>query len=149
MPLLLLHLAATWFMVGLIWFVQVVHYPLYDRVGQTEFAGYEHLHTVRTTWVVLPVMFLELGTGIALLWLRPAGIAGAAVLIGLLLLGAIWASTFLLQVPQHDRLRLGFDGAAHLRLVVTNWLRTAAWSARGLLTLWFLLAAKGFDVPHA
>lgn len=27
-PILVVHAAATWFMVGLIWFVQVVHYEL-------------------------------------------------------------------------------------------------------------------------
>ena len=32
--LLLLHAAATLFMTGLIWFVQVVHYPLFARVGE-------------------------------------------------------------------------------------------------------------------
>lgn len=31
--LLLVHAAATWAMVGLVWFVQVVHYPLFAQVG--------------------------------------------------------------------------------------------------------------------
>ena len=33
MLLLLLHAGATFFMCGLIWFVQIVHYPLFAQVG--------------------------------------------------------------------------------------------------------------------
>ena len=36
--LLSIHLFATAGMVGLIWFVQVVHYPLFSRVGAVGFA---------------------------------------------------------------------------------------------------------------
>ncbi|MDQ5964129.1 MAG: hypothetical protein QG625_283 [Cyanobacteriota bacterium erpe_2018_sw_39hr_WHONDRS-SW48-000098_B_bin.30] len=39
--LFVLQTAATWFMTGLIWFVQVIHYPLYARIGEAEFAVYE------------------------------------------------------------------------------------------------------------
>jgi hypothetical protein len=35
--LLLANAAATFFMVGVIWFVQVVHYPLFARVGTLDF----------------------------------------------------------------------------------------------------------------
>ena len=36
--LVVAHAAATLFMVGVIWFVQVVHYPLMARVSASEFA---------------------------------------------------------------------------------------------------------------
>ncbi len=42
--LLAVHLAATAAMTGLIWFVQVVHYPLFDLVGRAQFVGYEAAH---------------------------------------------------------------------------------------------------------
>ena len=85
---LLLHLAATLFMVGLIWFVQVVHYPLMGSVGRPEFVAYERKHTRRTAWVVGPPMLIELATGILLLWVRPSGISLVEVLGGVGLLGA-------------------------------------------------------------
>jgi sterol desaturase/sphingolipid hydroxylase (fatty acid hydroxylase superfamily) len=67
------NLAATWFMVGLIWFVQVVHYPLFAAVPAGEpFAAYHRQHVRRTTWVVAPVMLVELVTAVALLLARPA-----------------------------------------------------------------------------
>ena len=45
----------------------------------------------------------------------------------------------LLQVPQHRILEGGFDPAAHRFLVSSNWVRTIAWTARGVVAL-FLLA---------
>jgi hypothetical protein len=40
-----------------------------------------------------------------------------------------------LQAPRHVALRRGFDPSVHARLVATNWIRTAAWSARSVLAL--------------
>ncbi len=131
----LAHLASTWFMAGLIWFVQVVHYPLFDGVGREAFAEYESRHAARTTWVVGPPMLVEAASAILLLWLHPAGVAEWQAWTGLGLLAPIWISTALVQVPCHDRLAAGFDASTHRRLVATNWLRTAAWTARGALVL--------------
>jgi hypothetical protein len=132
--LLAAHAFVTLFMTGLIWFVQVVHYPLFDRVGKAEFAGYEQQNTRRTGWVVGGPMLLELGLAAALAW--SAG--GIAAWCGLGLLGIIWLSTAVGQVPLHRRLERGFDEAAHRRLVLGNWVRTIAWSLRGVLAVLML-----------
>jgi hypothetical protein len=131
-PLLAVHAGATLFLVGLIWFVQMVHYPLFAAVGTAGFAAYAEAHAERTTWVVAPVMLIELVSALSLLRYR---LPRAAVVAGVVLLAIVWASTFLLQVPRHGILAGGFDAAAHQGLVATNWLRTAAWTARGILAL--------------
>jgi hypothetical protein len=41
----------------------------------------------------------------------------------------------------HERLGHGYADWAHRRLVQTNWIRTVAWTARGVLVLWMLVAA--------
>lgn len=136
------HALATCGMVGLIWFVQVVHYPLMARVGAEVYPAYQRAHATRTTWVVAPLMLTEAATAAALLWLlrgQPWGLAAAWVGVGLL--AAIWASTFLLQVPAHERLAAGFDADAHRRLVSSNWIRTFAWTARGMLAIALLYPA--------
>jgi hypothetical protein len=43
--------------------------------------------------------------------------------------------------PRHETLRHGFDPSAHAALLATNWIRTAAWSARSVLLLLVLRAA--------
>jgi hypothetical protein len=138
MIVLLIHLASTWFMTGLIWFVQVVHYPLFNQVGESVFSRYETIHTQSTTWVVGPVMLAELFSAGWLLWLAPEGIPGWKLWAGAGLLGIVWVSTALLQVPQHGILASGFDQRAYETLVSTNWIRTVGWSLRGLLALWML-----------
>ena len=63
----LAHVAATLFMVGLIWFVQIVHYPLFGSVGRGGFAGYSQAHSRLTGFVVGPPMLVEAGTAVALM----------------------------------------------------------------------------------
>ena len=147
--LLLIHAGATLYMVGLIWFVQVVHYPLFAAVGAPDYGTYQQAHMRRTTFVVLPPMVVELTTAamLALPPLRPAAVpsfAGGAGLIAVLL---VWAVTFLVSVPAHRRLSSGFDQRAHARLVASNWLRTALWSLRGGLALWMLHISSTPDLP--
>ena len=138
--LFLAHVAATLYMTGLIWCVQIVHYPLFASVGDSEFSTYEQRHTALTTWVVGPPMLVEGITALILFWLRPGGVTGAQLWMGVALLAIIWISTAFLQIPCHEVLSQEFDKAVHQRLVWTNWLRTAAWSLRTLLVLWMAWA---------
>jgi hypothetical protein len=110
-------------------------------VGATEFARYESDHARLTSYVVVLPMLAELACAAALAWLRPGGPLGVLAWLGLGLVLVIWASTFLLQVPQHGVLGGGFDARAHQLLVSSNWIRTAVWSARGVLALWMLRLA--------
>jgi hypothetical protein len=131
---LLANFAATWFMVGLIWFVQLVHYPQFAGVGSDAFVAYHRRHTRFTTYVVAGPMIAE-GITAVLLAARPgaAGVSPVIAWAGLGLLVVIWFSTALLQVPRHNELSGGFDVRAGTRLCRTNWLRTTAWTARGVL----------------
>jgi hypothetical protein len=135
--MLLLHAAATWFMVGLIWMVQLVHYPLFGQVGEDKFAAYARQHTRAISWLVGPPMLIELACALLLVLWPPLGGAWAAW-GGLGLLALIWLSTALFQVPAHTRLQQGFDPLLHRGLVQSNWLRTVGWSLRGLLAMWML-----------
>ena len=131
-------IAATLYMTGLIWFVQVVHYPLLGAVGQSDFSAYERRHMSLTTWVVAPPMLVEATTAILLFWFRPPGVTTWQLGGGIILLTLIWLSTAYLQVPCHETLLIGFDVKVHQRLITTNWIRTIAWSLRGVLVLWML-----------
>ncbi|MFO8074706.1 MAG: hypothetical protein R6T85_01150 [Egibacteraceae bacterium] len=139
--LLLAHAAATWAMVGLIWTIQLLHYPLFAAVGDGAFAGYEAAHTRRITALLALPWGVEAATTLALAALAPPGAARALAWGGALLLAGILASTVLLQVPRHRVLSEGFDPAAHRRLVATNWLRTVLWTARGAIALALLVVA--------
>ena len=132
----LLHVLSTLVMVGVIWVVQVVHYPLFAGVGGAGWAAYEAGHQARITPVVGPAMLVELVTAVWLVLDRPAAFPAWAVVVGAALVGVVWASTAFVQVPLHAALGGAFDAGAHARLVATNWVRTVAWTVRGGLVLW-------------
>ena len=129
-PLFVAHAALTWAMAGLIWTIQLVHYPLFSGVPADRFPAWHRRHTRRITVLAAPGMLGEaLTAGLLLL----AGCREPAFLWSLPLLAVVFASTFLVQVPLHGRLAAGWDPGAHTALVRTNWWRTAAWSARAML----------------
>ena len=135
MNVLLVHAGSTLVMMGLIWFVQVVHYPLFTHVPEHAFVAYEAAHTQRTAYVVGPPMAAEGLTALALVASPPDGVSQLLAFGSLAVLGLVTASTFLLQVPLHSRLAQRWAAADAHRLVQTNWIRTVGWSVRGVLAL--------------
>lgn len=138
---LVVNAATTWLMAGVIWIVQVVHYPLFARVGADGFPAYHAAHSNRISYIVGPAMLTEAATALALVVAPPEGVAAWMAWAGLGLVAVAWLATAALAIPQHGRLSLGFDPAAHARLVADNWVRTAAWSARGVLVAAMLVTA--------
>lgn len=131
--LLLAHAASTWFLTGLIWTIQLVHYPLFSLADRGRYAAFAAAHNARITPLVGPPMVLEALLSVWLVFDRPEGLPGWWPWTGLALVGVIWASTILLQVPMHGRLAAGFDTHAHAVLVGSNWVRTIAWTLRAVL----------------
>lgn len=125
--------AVSWYLTGLIWTIQVVHYPLFDLVGAASFVTYEAAHTVRITAIVGPAMLLECGLALWFALVPPAIGPRWTWQLGAGLVGLIWVSTGFLQVPMHDQLARGFSTETHGALVLTNWIRTVSWTIRSLL----------------
>ena len=140
-PLVLaaVHVFATVYMCGLIWFVQVVHYPLHGLVGPDEFQSYQAAHVQRTSLVVVAPMLVEAVSAAVLTLRAPAVVPAWLLLSGFVLLLVAWLSTAFLSVPTHASLEQGFTDAAHARLVSTNWIRTLAWSGRAVIALMILI----------
>ncbi|MEM6469796.1 MAG: hypothetical protein AAF802_09615 [Planctomycetota bacterium] len=133
----LINLVSTWYLVGLIWMVQIVHYNLFDRVGSEGFVRYETDHSALITPIVGPPMLIELGTAFLLVVACPAGVSRPAMIAGLVAVIAIWLSTAFIQVPCHARLSEGFSERDYELLVGTNWIRTVLWTVRGILMTYF------------
>ena len=126
------HYASTWALVGVIWTIQLVHYPLFAQVGRDTFTAYHQRHTTQITWVVAPLMLTELVTAASLVM---SGSRDPWLLVSLVPLAFNWLSTWMVQIPLHDTLAAGFDAHAHDRLLATNWWRTVAWTVRGVCLL--------------
>jgi quinol-cytochrome oxidoreductase complex cytochrome b subunit len=132
----------TTMMTGVIWVVQIVLYPLFkpyaDRGEVEELEKLHQYYTPKITFVVLPLMFIELGLA---LWSLALERSLIQVVLLALVLGA-WAVTFFISVPCHNIVTNSGEALkkqqAVTRLIHTNWLRTCFWSARACV-LWFFL----------
>lgn len=135
-------------MCGLIWFVQIVHYPLFAsevfaRTDTADASRYADENQRRTAPVVIPPMLVEAATAAIIAVSPPPAIGRPAALAGVAMVAALWLSTVLVQMPLHARLKQeGHTPATVTALVNSNWLRTILWSARALLALWMLHAAR-------
>jgi hypothetical protein len=135
----LLQILTTFFMTGVIWIIQIVHYPLFRFVGAERYGEHQIAHQTQISYVVAPTMIVEAITAALITFYPPKNADAWLLWFGLILTAVIWASTFFLQVPLHERLSTGFDAETHRTLVATNWIRTAAWTLRSTLILWLLI----------
>jgi hypothetical protein len=127
---------------GVTWFVQIVVYPLFAKVGAEEYINY---HTYYARQIPLPVIlpgFTHFLLPIALVFYRPEsvplGIALANVACGLLSL----VVTVALEIPRHDRLEKGGKQDEVIReLIRYNWPRTFGIMGSAFLSLMMLMQA--------
>lgn len=128
------HFFCAAYMTGIIWFVQLVHYPMLHLTDGADTRSGHREYTRRMGFVVMPVMLAELF--LQGLWVIKA--PSALAWLGAELLCIIWLSTFFLQVPCHKKLETTFDRKIQSKLVRTNWIRTVAWTFRALLLAWWI-----------
>lgn len=125
--------ASAWVMTGVIWFVQVVHYPLLAVVPVESARRTAVEHQARTARVVMVPMAVE---GVTTLWLmfdRPADMPWWLAWAGGVCVAVALLSTVLLSVPRHGRMANDPTASIGRELVVTNWPRTVAWTAHGII----------------
>ena len=136
--ILIANLVSIIFLTGVIWIIQVVQYPFFAQVGAENFPKYHSSHTFWITPVVAPAMIVELITSLFLIIYPSENIDSKLIWLGLILTLIVWASTFFLQVPMHEKLAQGFDSDTHKFLVNSNWIRTIAWSLHSFLVVYFV-----------
>jgi uncharacterized membrane protein len=144
--LILLHFAASAYLAGLIWVIQIVHYPMLGELDPHRAAAACARHANVITPIVAPAMLIELAA--VVLMLPPVGIVKPVaslvpwLWVSLALVVVVWISTFAVQVPLHTRLQKQVAGTIDIEgvrlLVRTNWVRTVCWSVRALLAGWFV-----------
>lgn len=134
-PIFIIHFVSTVFMTGVIWIIQVIHYPTFHFISKDLYFQFQDFHVKRITPIVAPLMLIELGTGIILFFQNDHWIWKW----NLILLSLIWLSTFTLSVPLHGKLGIQNSEQLKRKLVLTNWPRTLAWTVRtALISLYFI-----------
>ena len=128
-----IHLAVTFYMLGVIYLIQVIHYPILALIGEEEFIECHAKHMRQTTFVIALPMFIELLTMGYLLYLSPLFRDDPYFILACLMTVLIWSVTFFISVPLHNILATGYNQKTWKTLINTNWIRTAAWTIRAAL----------------
>jgi len=128
----------SFYLTGLIWLVQIIQYPAFAFIDTEKFPKYHASYTFWVAPIVAPAMILELLASFLMIFYHRENIDSKLTWLAFGLTLTVWASTFLIQVPLHEKLAFGFDANAHSAFVNTNWIRTVAWSLRGVLVLSFV-----------
>ena len=127
----LTHLVFTSTMVGIIWVIQLVHYPSFYFIRKDIFVSFQKFHTDKITIIVAPVMLIELITGILLIYMETN--IDIALSISLFILIAIWVLTAIYFYKAHQKLMSGYNEEIISQLIKLNWIRTILWTFRLIL----------------
>ncbi|MGF1566672.1 MAG: hypothetical protein ACFCVD_01115 [Nodosilinea sp.] len=127
---------------GLIWFVQIVVYPLFAKVGPEEYIAYHQFYASRIPLPVILPGFASFLLPIAIVFIRPMSVplwlALASMACGLLSL----AVTVVLEIPRHHRLEQGGKQMTVIQeLIRYNWPRTFGINGSAMLALAMLVLA--------
>ncbi|MBR9977472.1 MAG: hypothetical protein KFH87_05240 [Bacteroidetes bacterium] len=137
----LLQVFCTFALTGIIWFMQIVHYPLMRKVGKGRFVVYARAHLMLATFIIAPLMLLEATAVFYGLISQTHWIADEASRLGAVLLLIIWIITFALHLPQQRKLEREFEARAYRRMLFGNWVRCYGWSFRSIILVFSMLQA--------
>tara|TARA_B100001142_G_scaffold100721_1_gene102760 strand:- start:5165 stop:5590 length:426 start_codon:yes stop_codon:yes gene_type:complete len=128
-----LHLITTSMMVAIIWIVQILHYPTFLFIDKKQYTEFQQFHMKKISYIIIPIMIVELFSGLGILFLTQKG---QILFYGsLALLVLIWMLTGLLFTKYHSELSKKYNQETILQLILFNWIRTLLWTIRLALLL--------------
>ena len=119
-------------MVGIIWVIQLLHYPTFHFIKESDYVEFQHFHMQRISFIVVPAMILELLSAFMLVYYIRSNLLN----LGLIILLVIWLITFVFFTKLHQSLLGGYDKIIVDKLVQINWSRTILWSLRLIILIY-------------
>jgi uncharacterized membrane protein len=133
---LLGHLIFTSIMTGVIWVIQIVHYPSFHFIEKELYTAFQKFHMNKISIIVIPIMLAELITGIMLFLDKSS--KSPFLIISIIILVLIWLITGVFFTKAHNELITGYQELVVNQLVVMNWIRTLLWTLKLLLLIGFV-----------
>ncbi len=121
---------------GLIWVIQLVHYPAFAFVSASNGGAFSAFHSNSISLIVAPLMLAELASAFWLI--SESGVSNPLSWLNLVTILALWFITFFVFVPLHAQLSVTFSPELIQSLVQKNWWRTILWTMRVPLLFWML-----------
>ena len=126
------HFLSTSLMVGIIWVIQLLHYPAFNFIKESDYVEFQHFHMQRISFIVVPVMILELFSAFMLVYYFRSNL----LILCLIILLVIWLITFVFFTKLHQSLLGGYNKITIDKLVQINWSRTVLWSLRLIILIY-------------
>ena len=126
------HFLSTSLMVGIIWVIQLLHYPAFNFIKESDYVEFQHFHMQRISFIVVPVMILELFSAFMLVYYLQSNLLTLCLIILLF----IWLITFVFFTKLHQSLLDGYNKTVVDKLVKINWSRTILWSLRLIILIY-------------
>ena len=126
------HFLSTSLMVGIIWVIQLLHYPAFNFIKESDYVEFQHFHMQRISFIVVPVMILELFSAFMLVYYLQSNLLTLCLIILLF----IWLITFVFFTKLHQSLLGGYNKTIVDKLVKINWSRTILWSLRLIILIY-------------
>ena len=131
----MIHIISTSIMVGVIWVVQLVHYPSFKYVNESDYIIFQKYHMSNISYIVFPVMFTELITALIILFF---GEKSLFFVLSLICLFLIWVITGVLFTKYHSILKEGKDLMIIEKMIKANWIRALLWTMRLIMILFVI-----------
>ncbi len=132
--LLLANFTSCLVMTGVIWLIQMVHYPSFSFVESNQFIKFEEIHCKQISFIVIPLMLIEIISSGFLVYFNSTPLINLTFLLNIL----IWISTFIWSAPLHKKLGKGKDETLIKKLVKTNIPRTFLWTIRSGILIFII-----------
>ena len=133
--LLMIHIISTSIMVGVIWVMQLVHYPSFKYVKESDYIIFQKYHMSNISYIVFPVMFTELITALLIFF---SGEKSLFFVLSLICLFLIWVITGVLFTKYHSILKEGKDLMIIEKMIKANWIRALLWTMRLIMILFVI-----------
>jgi len=127
-------------MTGIIWIIQLVHYPMFHAIDREKFVAEMNRHKTKITFIVAPIMLIEILSGFLMLFNpNDYDYPWEFRIILFVLVLIIWIATFYIQVPAHQKLSKGYKKSIVNALIRSNWLRTGIWTLKSVILSFYLV----------
>ncbi len=133
----LIQIVTSFSMLGIIWFIQLIHYPLLNKIKEG-LSQYEKAHLKRAAFFIGPLLAIDLVVSIFLVSFETRSILIRLATCNLIFNIFYWIWTFLFQIQHHQKLSVGFSRLSIRKLVLHNWVRTLLWTIKCTALLWMI-----------
>ena len=129
--LFLIQIISNSILIGVLIITQIISYPSLSSIDKTFFEKYHKNYVNRISYVVIPLMLIELFSLVYLTFY----ITDLFMIKSLLILLTIWLFTFISIIPLHNSLSNKRSDDIINRLINYNWFRTILWSIKLIIII--------------